>query len=235
MSNRVVESQITPSTVPPLKAGDQLTRDEFERRYDATPGIKKAELIEGIVNMSPPVRWDFHGGPHMDLVLWLGTYRIGTAGVQGADNSSVRLDLNNEPQPDALLFIDPSLGGAAQVEEGIITGAPEFVAEVSASTASFDMNTKFRVFQRNGIGEYLVWRVRDRQVDWFGLRGDNHMPLPVDSAGVIRSKIFPGLWLASKALVDFDAVRVMDVLKSGMAAPEHAALVAELQSRRVRS
>jgi len=36
--------------VLPLEPGDHLTREEFERRYDATPGLKKAELIEGVVD-----------------------------------------------------------------------------------------------------------------------------------------------------------------------------------------
>ncbi len=42
--------------IPPLKAGDRLTRDEFERRYDAMPNLRKAELIEGVVHVPSPVR-----------------------------------------------------------------------------------------------------------------------------------------------------------------------------------
>ncbi|HEY2585732.1 MAG TPA: hypothetical protein VGI81_08215 [Tepidisphaeraceae bacterium] len=60
--------------VPPLESGDHLTRDEFERRYDATSGVKKAELIDGVVYMPPPaVRWDYHGTPHIILATWIGT------------------------------------------------------------------------------------------------------------------------------------------------------------------
>jgi len=32
-----------------LENGDPLSRDEFERRGDATPKLKKAELIQGTV------------------------------------------------------------------------------------------------------------------------------------------------------------------------------------------
>ena len=35
--------------VPPLENGERLTRAEFERRYEAMPELKKAELIEGEV------------------------------------------------------------------------------------------------------------------------------------------------------------------------------------------
>src|SRR6266404_2993705 len=34
---------------PLLEAGDRLSRDEFERRYQRMPHLKKAELDEGIV------------------------------------------------------------------------------------------------------------------------------------------------------------------------------------------
>jgi len=42
--------------LPPLESGDRLTRQEFERRYQAMPPIKKAELIEGVVYVASPVR-----------------------------------------------------------------------------------------------------------------------------------------------------------------------------------
>ena len=51
------------SVIPPLEPGDRLSRAEFERRYDAMPNLKKAELIEGVVYMPSPVRVRRHGGP----------------------------------------------------------------------------------------------------------------------------------------------------------------------------
>ena len=81
---------------------------EFECRYDAMPGVKKAELIEGVVYMPSPVRLRRHGEPHTLTLGWLTAYRAGTPGVIAADNASARLDLDNEPQPDALLMIDPA-------------------------------------------------------------------------------------------------------------------------------
>src|SRR4051795_9594200 len=85
--------------IPPLQNGDRLTRDEFERRYDAMPGLKKAELIEGVVYMPSPVRLRRHGQPHLSLCTWVGVYEAATPGTIGADNSTARLDLVNEPQP----------------------------------------------------------------------------------------------------------------------------------------
>src|SRR5947209_14314893 len=231
MSVRILfKSGLAAPPIPPLQTGDHLTRDEFERRFDATPGLRKAELIEGIVYMAPPaVRWDYHGGPTFDLIAWLGYYRWFTPGVEGGDNSSVRLDLDNEPQPAGFLFSDPACGGAARISEGYVEGAPELVAEVSATSASIDLNLKFRVYRRNGVREYLVWRVLDRAIDWFSLRLGEYVQLPIGADGIIRSEVFPGLWLDPIALISKNRSLVMQVLQKGLATSEHEAFVASLR------
>jgi hypothetical protein len=219
-----------PTPPPPLEPGDHLTRDEFERRYDAMPELKKAELIEGVVFMPSPVRADQHGTPHAALVTWLGVYWAGTPGVRAAADSTVRLDLDNEPQPDALMMIEPSRGGRARIDaDGYVADGPELVAEVAASSASIDLNSKLRVYRRNGVQEYLVWRVRDQVVDWFALRGSQYDRLAPGPDGVLRSEVFPGLWLDPAALARGDLAGVLGVLQQGLASPEHAAFVAHLQ------
>ena len=216
---------------PRLENGDRLTRDEFERRYRAMPRLKKAELIEGVVYMPSPVRLRHHGQPHFDLITWLGTYKSRTAGLLTGDNSTVRLDLDNEPQPDALLLIDPALGGQATIsDDDFVEGAPELVAEVAASSASYDANVKRDAYRRNGVREYLVWRVLDREIDWFVLRRGRYEPLPRDADSVYRSEIFPGLWLDAAAMLAGDLKRVLDVLLQGLASREHAAWVERLHS-----
>src|SRR3954453_7071257 len=147
--------------IPPLQNGDRLTRPEFERRYDAMPGLKKAELIEGIVYMGSPVSHEGHGKPHLWLIGWLTRYLTATPGVDGGDNSSLRLDPDNMPQPDVCLYILHAAGGVIRIsEDDYIEGAPELVAEVSSSSVSYDLHEKLRVYRRNGVREYLVWRVQ---------------------------------------------------------------------------
>src|SRR5262249_8329550 len=120
----------TTPRVPPLRDGDHLTAEEFERRYDAMPGLKKAELINGVVYMPPPVTIDDHGGPHFNFITWLGVYCSLTPGVRGANNATLRLPLENRPQPDAFLIIEPSHGGMVSIEDGYVVGGPELVVEV---------------------------------------------------------------------------------------------------------
>ncbi len=64
------KEQLT-TPVLPLESGDRLTRPEFERRYQAMPQIKKAELIEGVVYVPSPVRFTRHARPHAFMVTWM--------------------------------------------------------------------------------------------------------------------------------------------------------------------
>ena len=222
-----------PARSPLLESGDRLTRAEFERRYAAMPALKKAELVEGVVYVPSPVRAETHGEPHSMIVTWLGVYRAATPGVRLADNATVRLDLDNEPQPDALLRIEPAAGGRSRIdEEGYIQGPPELVVEVAASSASIDRHAKLHVYRRNGVGEYVVWQVLDRRLEWFALREGVYDPLPPDARGVIHSVVFPGLRLALPALLDGDLAGVLAEQQAALGSDEHRHFVDSLTARR---
>lgn len=197
----------------PLANGDRLTRDEFERRYDATPHLKKAELIEGVVYVPAALRFRNHGQPHANIMTWLGVYQVFTPGVKLADNP-IRLDLDNAPQPDAVLLID---GGQTKISnDDYIEGAPELIVEIAASSAAYDLYDKKRAYRRNGVREYLVWRVYDREFDWFYLNAGEYIKLEADETGVIRSLVFPGLWLAVSLLLSEQMQQVLAVLQFGL-------------------
>jgi Uma2 family endonuclease len=231
MSSQALKlDQPTPSRqVLPLQQGDRLTRDEFEARYNATDGIKRAELIEGRVYVSPPVSFGAHGNPHFSLIGWLAAYAVATPGVLGGDNASLRLDLKNMPQPDGFLIIHPSRGGQARIsDDDYIEGAPELVVEVAASSASYDLHDKFDVFLRNRVREYIIWQTKESRIDYFSIQGDTYQPHVPDASGCYRSLVFPGLWLDSASLINGDLRKVHAVLRDGLATPEHAAFVAKL-------
>ena len=214
-----------------MQQGDHLTRAEFELRYEAMPDLKIAELIEGVVHMPSPVRWNDHAGPHADLIGWQWHYRAFTTGVRVGDSGSVRLDLDNMPQPDGTMIILPSHGGQAKLSaDDYIEGAPEQVAEIAASTVSIDLHTKLRVYRRNNVLEYMVWRVEEKAIDWFLLRQGQYERLPVTGDGIYQSVVFPGLWLDPAAMARGDMATVLRVLQQGIASPEHAAFVAKLQA-----
>ena len=211
---------------PRLENGDRLTRCEFERRYAAQKNLKKAELIEGVVYLPSPVRAASHAEPHFLLIFWLATYAQATPGVKGADNATIRLDLDNEPQPDALLRIE--CGQAALSDDDYIEGAPELVVEVAAGSASIDMHDKLRAYRRNGVREYLVWRTGDKRIDWLALVDDDYRSLPVDRRGVIHSKVFPGLRLAVGAMAKGDLKGVIGEQRKGLRTRRHREFVERL-------
>lgn len=217
--------------LPFLESGDHLTRQEFESRYHAMPHLKKAELIEGVVYVPSPLRFEPHARPHGHLVTWLGVYEASTPGVMIGDNPTVRLDLDNEPQPDAVLLIDEAFGGQSSLsEDGYIEGAPELVVEVAASSTANDLYDKKTVFRRNGVKEYLVWQVVEGKLDWFVLRGGKYISLEPDEAGVIRSEVFPGLWLAVTSLLRGEMAKVLEVVQEGVNSAEHAQFVEQLRN-----
>ena len=228
-----VPSTAQPSVVPPLHAGDHLSRGEFERRYEAHPEIKKAELLEGIVYMPSPARFTEHAHPHGNLVTWLGVYSAATPGVLLGDNATVLLDWENEPQPDALLRIDEACGGRSRITaEHYLAGAPELMLEVAASSVSYDMHTKRRVYQRSGVEEYIVVQIYERRIVWFRLREGVYYPIEPDAAGILSSEVLPGLCLHEAAFWAGDMARVLAVLQEQLASPGHTAFVAGLQARR---
>ncbi|MEP7338835.1 MAG: Uma2 family endonuclease [Acidobacteriota bacterium] len=223
----------TTTGVPPLENGDHLTRDEFERRYDAMPNLKKAELIEGVVFMGSPVRIRSHSKPHGVINGLLSFYSITTPGTEFGDNGTLRLDLGNDPQPDCFLRIEEEYGGQSVVSaDDYLEGGPELVVEVSASTASHDLNAKKQVYQRHGVHEYIVWRTHDEAIDWFELRRGRYVRVNPDTDGIIESKVFPGLRLMVSALARGEYAAALRELQAGVASAKHEAFVAALAKRK---
>lgn len=125
-----------------------------------------------------------------------------------------------------MLFINPGHGGQARIDrDGYVSGAPELAAEISASNVSIDLGSKLRAYRRNGVQEYIVWRVLDRAIDWFQLVAGDYQAIAPGPDGISRSAVFPGLWLDLPALLAGDFPRVHEHLRFGLASPEHQAFV----------
>jgi Uma2 family endonuclease len=129
-------------------------------------------------------------------------------------------------------MIDPACGGRALIDAGgYVVNAPELVAEVASSSASIDLNDKLHVYRRNGVREYIVWRVRDQAIDWFVLRGSKYELLSLTADGLLKSECFPGLWLDPAALLRGGMLRVLEVLQQGIGSAEHGAFAASLAAK----
>ncbi len=215
--------------LPLLETGDHLTRHEFERLYNLTPEKVKAELIEGVVYMASPVRHKHHGKPHRQITTLLGNYCDATPGTDCSDNATLRLDADNVPQPDVQLFIEESAGGNVRsTEDDLLEGSPELIVEVAGSSAAIDLHRKLHVYRRNGTQEYIVWRRKENELDWFQLQEGQYVRLQPDAKGVIRSRVFPGLHLNVPALLAGEMKKVQAALRRGLSSKAHAAFVKRL-------
>ncbi len=225
-------SHATLPILPPLENGDKLTRLEFERRLKAMPADTQAERIEGIVYMPAALRFRSHGRPHALVMAWLSDYWLATPGVELADNTTVRLDLDNDPQPDACLFIGEDYGGRVQVTaDDYLEGAPDLIVEVAASSAAIDLHGKKQAYQRNGVQEYLVWQVLDRKIDWYALQNGAYVELLPSADGILKSQTFPGLWLPVEPWLGQQGRQVLEVLAEGLRSPGYLKFQQDLSSR----
>jgi Uma2 family endonuclease len=214
-----------------LHTGDRMNREEFHRAYEKTPEGFKAELIGGIVYVASPLTRK-HGVPHISLGGILFTYKVATPGVEAGDNVTVQLGYDAEPQPDLFLRILPEYGGQSRnsKDDDYVDGPPEFVAEIALSSRAIDLHAKRNDYLRNGVLEYLVVCIRERELRWFDLREDRELPLGDDN--ICRVRTFPGLWIDVDALMTGDDARLLETVKRGMATPEHAAFVSHLAASR---
>ncbi|PSQ96833.1 MAG: hypothetical protein BRD55_05710 [Bacteroidetes bacterium SW_9_63_38] len=219
-------------TTPALVNGDRLTRREFERRYEAMPHVKKAELIEGTVYMPSPVQFESHGEPHSAIIGWLFAYAAATPHVSAGDNTTVRLDLDNEPQPDALLRISADGGGQSHIsDDDYVEGPPELIVEIAHSSAAYDLHDKKQVYRRNGVQEYVVWQIEDERLDWFVLEDGAYLTLSPDEDGHLAGRTFPGLVLDVGALLHNELDAVLSLVQQQVGGDAHQAFVNQLNER----
>ncbi len=199
----------TAGSIPRLENGDRLTVAEFERRYEAMPDEKKAELIEGVVYLSSPVSTG-HSDAQALLTGWLIAYATAHPHLRVGVDATVRIDAENEFQPD--VHLRRSEGGSTRQAGGYLEGPPELIVEIAASSVSRDLHSKKNVYRRAGVREYVVLRLLDGELDWFELRDGAYVRREPDTAGIIESAQFPGLRLDVPALLAGDLPRLLAAL-----------------------
>jgi Uma2 family endonuclease len=166
-------------------------------------------------------------------MIWLGNYATATPGLEIADNTTVRLDFDNEVQPDALLRLGESVGGNSRIsEDDYVEGAPELIAEIAGSSVSYDVHDKLQVYRRNGVREYLVWLVQDQELHWYVWEQGTYRQQQPDESGILKSPFFPGLWLDVSALLEGQMQQVLAVLNSGMNSGQYQEFVEQFSNNR---
>ena len=216
--------------VAPFEDGDVLDQPTFHKLYEAAPEGFRAELIGGVVHLPSPVSMR-HGKPHLALGVWLGLYSAETDGTEAFIDITTIMASDSEPQPDVSLIISPEAGGQTASEDDYLTGSPELAVEISHTTTLVDLHAKKQMYEKYGVREYIVVETKRRAIHWF-LRRDGHfVAIKPGADGLLKSRVFPGLWLDPAALFERSPKRVLAALRSGLATPEHAKFAAKLQAK----
>jgi len=171
--------------VPPADLGPYRRKD-----YEALPDEPRCELIYGrfYVSPSPLVLHQLVVGLLYEILIRIalpvrGMVLLSPMDVYLADHSVV--------QPD-LLYIS---AGRRRVAQKRIEGAPDLVVEVlSPGTARRDRNEKLRLYAEKGVGEYWIFDVTERQIE-FLLNEDGQFVVALPEDGVYRSKTLPEISL----------------------------------------
>ena len=179
--------------------------------------------------MPSPVRFRRHGRPHAHLL----TSRLVL--LRGGDLR--RFSPQTMPAPGSILTMSPAarrnpLSGCWQAEvrariapsTTTSKGAPELVAEVASSSVSYDLDVKFKVYRRNGVKEYIVWRVfgsGNRLV--LAQRGTVCADVSRRIRAVAKSKVFPGLVARMPRALRCGAIRSTAVVAASSIAGSPAA------------
>jgi Uma2 family endonuclease len=210
-----------------LITGERMSREEFLRRWDALPGLKNAELIEGTVCVASHVSSD-HGEVGAPIGAWLMVYSWATAGCKSGHNATWMM-LGSAPQPDLYLAILPEYGGQSRFDGKYRSGAPELVIEICISSTEVDFGPKLALYQRSGVREYITIELFTQRIIWRLLENGSYRELAAES-DTLRSVVFPGLWLHTPAFWSGDGETMRAVLEQGLASQEHAAFVQQLKA-----
>jgi Uma2 family endonuclease len=117
-------------------------------------------------------------------------------------------------------------GGQARFSsDDYIEGAPELAVEIVGSSRAYDLHQKKEVYRRNGVCEYLAWITDEDRVIWWELRDGEYQEIAPSTVGLLKSAVFPGLWLDATALLRGDMMTVLVSLRRGLESPEHGAFV----------
>lgn len=202
---------------------EPLLFETGDRRNSSEPNCS-TELLHALPRFAGT--WPEDGLFHMVL----GVYAAKTPGCRSTSKPTW-LILENAPQPDGALDILPEYGGRTGMRKKLASGSPELIVETAVSSRSYDPGPNLALYQRAGVPEYAALFVEEERIEWRVLEQGSYRLMQPGSDGVLRSQIFPGLWLDSTAFWKQDGARLLSVLEEGLDSQEHARFVERLTAR----
>jgi hypothetical protein len=149
--------------------------------------------------------------------------------VCDAISNATWLMSGNAPQPDLVLALLPKFGGGRRLSGKLAAGIPELVLEICGSSRSFDLGPKMAMYQRVGVAECVGVLLEEQRIEWRRLEAGSYRIQDRDAAGILKSSIFPGLWLNEQAIWSRDSAAMLDTLEAGLQSEECKAFPARVR------
>lgn len=169
----------------------------FASLFDVIPEDCKADVIDGVVYLSPPQTIEEN-----DLVSWL-CIALGTfveelhLGLVTINKVAYRLDDANGPEPD-VAFIRAQRGDV--IRRAYVDGPPDLAVEiVSPESVDRDYELKRRLYERFGVGEYWIIDPDESTALFLILESGAYVEASLDGT-IFHSRVLPGLTLDTRWL-----------------------------------
>ena len=188
----------------------QLSAEESHARYLKSGNFRKVQLINGMMRMPSPVRFEAHDEPNNVMITLIVNYSAKMAGVRSIGSATLKLDSRNNIQPEFELLRED---GSSTIENDYIVGPVELVGEISESSIRGYTTSKFEAYRAIGSKEYMIWKTVLNEIVLYKLVYVNYEEIvPVD--GTLKSQQFPGLHIDTEALITNSHQRAMERLNS---------------------
>ena len=201
-----------------LAPGDRMDLCEFLERWEQSPELKFAELIDGVVYMPSPL--SLPHGRFDSVAQYVFTHYAMSSGVCESQAGVTWLMLGSAPQPDLALSLNSQYGGKMEIApRELASGLPELVVELCQASRSYDLGPKLALYERAGVPEYLAILIEERRFEWRILEQGRYRLMETGD-GIFRSRILPGLWIDEPAFWRKDDPRLLAVVDQGLQSPE---------------
>jgi Uma2 family endonuclease len=103
----------------------------------------------------------------------------------------------------------------SRLRRNYIDGPADLVAEVvSPDSVMRDREVKRREYEEGGVPEFWLIDPLEKRATFLSLADGVYRPLPVDSDGVVRSRVLPGVWIRPEWLLEEPRPRLFEVRRA---------------------
>ena len=102
---------------------------------------------------------------------------------------------------------------------------PELVVEICLTSTEVDFGPKLDLYQRAGVREYVTIEIFGKRIVWRVLEEGVYVPQKAPADGILRSRVFPGLWLDVAAFWDDNGPKMLPTLNAGLSTEDHQRFV----------